>query len=206
MEYLAKTPGQAAYIKALQSQKPIIVATGPAGCGKTRLACEMAIDLLEQRKCQRIILTRPIVAADEDMGYLPGDIDKKMEPWVRPMYDVFEKSFSMTKMERYIEIAPLGYMRGRTFNDTFIIADEMQNSTINQIKMVMTRLGENSKMVISGDLEQSDLVGKPNGLWDLTQRMKEYEGEFEYIERIKMHGEDIVRHPAVEEILKIYKA
>ena len=206
MEYLAKTPGQAAYIKALQSHKPIIVTTGPAGCGKTRLACEMAIDLLEQKKCQRIILTRPIVAADEDMGYLPGDIDKKMEPWVRPMYDVFEKSFSLTKMERYIEIAPLGYMRGRTFNDTFIIADEMQNSTINQIKMVMTRLGENSKMVISGDLEQSDLTGKPNGLWDLTERMKTFEGEFQYIERIKMHGEDIVRHPAVEEILKIYKA
>ena len=206
MEYLAKTPGQAAYIKALQSHKPIIVTTGPAGCGKTRLACEMAIDLLEQKKCQRIILTRPIVAADEDMGYLPGDIDKKMEPWVRPMYDVFEKSFSMSKMERYIEIAPLGYMRGRTFNDTFIIADEMQNSTINQIKMVMTRLGENSKMVISGDLEQSDLTGKPNGLWDLTERMKTFEGEFQYIERIKMHGEDIVRHPAVEEILKIYKA
>jgi phosphate starvation-inducible PhoH-like protein len=166
----------------------------------------MAIDLLEQRKCQRIILTRPIVAADEDMGYLPGDIDKKMEPWVRPMYDVFEKSFSLSKMERYIEIAPLGYMRGRTFNDTFIIADEMQNSTINQIKMVMTRLGENSKMVISGDLEQSDLTGKPNGLWDLAERMKTFEGEFEYIERIKMHSEDIVRHPAVEEILKIYKA
>jgi len=206
MEYLAKTPGQAAYIKALQSQKPIVVTTGPAGCGKTRLACEMAIDLLEQKKCQRIILTRPIVAADEDMGYLPGDIDKKMEPWVRPMYDVFEKSFSLTKMERYIEIAPLGYMRGRTFNDTFIIADEMQNSTINQIKMVMTRLGENSKMVISGDLEQSDLTGKPNGLWDLTERMKTFEGEFQYIERIKMRGEDIVRHPAVEEILKIYKA
>ena len=206
MEYLAKTPGQAAYIKALQSQKPVVVTTGPAGCGKTRLACEMAIDLLEQKKCQRIILTRPIVAADEDMGYLPGDIDKKMEPWVRPMYDVFEKSFSMSKMERYIEIAPLGYMRGRTFNDTFIIADEMQNSTINQIKMVMTRLGENSKMVISGDLEQSDLTGKPNGLWDLTERMKTFEGEFQYIERIKMRGEDIVRHPAVEEILKIYKA
>jgi phosphate starvation-inducible PhoH-like protein len=206
MEYLAKTPGQAAYIKALQSQKPVVVTTGPAGCGKTRLACEMAIDLLEQKKCQRIILTRPIVAADEDMGYLPGDIDKKMEPWVRPMYDVFEKSFSLTKMERYIEIAPLGYMRGRTFNDTFIIADEMQNSTINQIKMVMTRLGENSKMVISGDLEQSDLTGKPNGLWDLTERMKTFEGEFQYIERIKMRGEDIVRHPAVEEILKIYKA
>ena len=204
MEYLARTPGQAAYIKALQSQQPIIVATGPAGCGKTRLACEMAIELLEERKCQRIILTRPIVAADEDMGYLPGDIDKKMEPWVRPMYDVFEKSFSMSKMERYIEIAPLGYMRGRTFNDTFIIADEMQNSTINQIKMVMTRLGENSKMVISGDLEQSDLSEKTNGLWDLTQRMKEYDGEFEYIERVKMRGEDIVRHPAVEEILKIY--
>jgi len=168
------------------------------------LACEMAVDLLEQRKCQRIILTRPIVAADEDMGYLPGDIDKKMEPWVRPMYDVFEKSFSMSKMERYIEIAPLGYMRGRTFNDTFIIADEMQNSTINQIKMVMTRLGENSKMVISGDLEQSDLSEKTNGLWDLSQRMKEYDGEFKYIERVEMHGEDIVRHPAVEEILKIY--
>jgi len=117
---IAKTPGQSLYVKALQSPKPIIVATGPAGCGKTMLACQLALTYLEERRCSRIILTRPIVAADEDMGYLPGDIDKKMEPWVRPMYDIFESRLPQSKIDRIIEIAPLGYMRGRTFTDTFI--------------------------------------------------------------------------------------
>jgi phosphate starvation-inducible PhoH-like protein len=200
---IAKTPGQIAYVKALQSQKPMIVATGPAGCGKTRLACQLALKFLEERKCSRIILTRPIVAADEDMGYLPGDIDKKMEPWVRPMFDIFTDNMTQYKIDRHIEIAPLGYMRGRTFNDTFIIADEMQNSTVNQIKMVLTRLGENSKMVVTGDMEQSDLSMFRNGLLDLTDRMKGK--EFEYIERVEMHADDIVRHPGVEEVLSIYK-
>jgi len=199
---IAKTPGQLKYVEALRSTKPIVVATGPAGCGKTMLACQMALEYLDEKKCNRIILTRPIVGADEDMGYLPGDIDKKMEPWVRPMWDIFEDKLTRHKIERCIEIAPLAYMRGRTFNNTFIIADEMQNTTINQIKMVLTRLGENSKMIITGDLEQSDLSTYSNGLKDLTSRMKGK--EFEYIERISMHTEDIVRHPAVEEVLKIY--
>ncbi|QIG59925.1 hypothetical protein [Dishui Lake phycodnavirus 4] len=200
---IAKTPGQSLYVKALQSPKPIIVATGPAGCGKTMLACQLALTYLEERRCSRIILTRPIVAADEDMGYLPGDIDKKMEPWVRPMYDIFESRLPQSKIDRIIEIAPLGYMRGRTFTDTFIIADEMQNSTVNQIKMMLTRLGENSKMIITGDTEQSDLSNYSNGLLDLINRM---EGRnYEYIERVTMNADDIVRHRAVEEVLSIYK-
>lgn len=200
---IAKTPGQIRYVEALMSPKPIIVATGPAGCGKTMLACHLALNYLDEKKCSKIILTRPIVAADEDMGYLPGDIDKKMEPWVRPMYDVFENRLPQSKIDRIIEIAPLGYMRGRTFTDTFIIADEMQNSTVNQIKMMLTRLGPNSKMIITGDTEQSDLSNYSNGLLDLINRMKD--NEYNYIERVIMNADDIVRHPAVEEVLSIYR-
>ena len=199
---IAKTPGQLLYVKGLQSDKPIVIATGPAGCGKTMLAFHLALQYLEEKRCSKIILTRPIVAADEDMGYLPGDIDKKMDPWIRPMWDIFEDRLTRNKIEKLIEIAPLGYMRGRTFNDTFIIADEMQNSTVNQIKMMLTRIGENSKMVVTGDTEQSDLSLESNGLLDLVTRM---EGkDFEYIERVVMNGDDIVRHPAVREVLDIY--
>jgi len=200
---IAKTPGQLRYVEALSSPKPIVVATGPAGCGKTMLACHLALTYLEERKCSKIILTRPIVAADEDMGYLPGDIDQKMEPWVRPMWDMFENRLPHNKLQRVIEIAPLGYMRGRTFTDTFIIADEMQNSTVNQIKMMLTRLGENSKMIITGDTEQSDLSIYSNGLLDLVNKMEG--SEYEYLDRVSMGSEDIVRHPAVDEVLKIYR-
>ena len=195
-----KTSGQCKYMLALRSPKPIIVATGPAGSGKTMLACQVGMEHIYSAFRGRVVLTRPIVAADEDMGYLPGDMDKKMEPWTKPMFDIFEKYLSHNQMDRCITIEPLGYMRGRTFNNTVIIADEMQNSTPNQMKMLLTRLGENTKLIVTGDLEQSDL-GDENGLSELIYKMSGM--ELEYIEHVEMNDEDIVRHPAVNEVLKV---
>lgn len=196
-----KTPGQCEYLRVIQSAKPIIIATGPAGSGKTMFACQLAAEQLREKQVRKLILTRPIVAADEDMGYLPGEMERKMEPWTRPMMDVFENYLTRNQLEQHVRIEPLGFMRGRTFNDAFIIADEMQNSTPNQMKMLLTRLGDNSKMIVTGDLKQSDL-GPRNGLADLVKRIKDL--ELEYIEHVIMNDEDILRHPAVAEILKLY--
>lgn len=195
-----KTPGQCKYVLALRSHKPIVVATGPAGSGKTMLACQVGMEHIYSAFRGKVVLTRPIVAADEDMGYLPGDMDKKMEPWTKPMFDIFEKYLSHNQMDRCISIEPLGYMRGRTFNNTVIIADEMQNSTPNQMKMLLTRLGENTKLIVTGDLEQSDL-GEDNGLAELIYKLSGM--ELQYIEHVEMNDEDIVRHPAVNEVLKV---
>ena len=196
-----KTPGQCEYLRVIQSPKPIIIATGPAGSGKTMFGCQVAAEKLANKECKRLILTRPIVAADEDMGYLPGEMERKMEPWIRPMMDVFENYLTRNQLEKHVCIEPLGFMRGRTFNDSFIIADEMQNSTPNQMKMLLTRLGDDSKMIVMGDLKQSDL-GPRNGLADLVKRIKGL--DLEYIEHVIMDDEDILRHPAVAEILKLY--
>ena len=195
-----KTPGQCRYMLALRSPKPIVIGTGPAGSGKTMLACQIALEHVSRFQRPKIVLTRPIVTADEDMGYLPGDMDQKMEPWTRPMYDIFEKHLTHNQMDRCISIEPLGYMRGRTFTDTLIIADEMQNSTPNQMKMLLTRIGEGTKLIVTGDLEQSDL-GKDNGLENLIYKMQCQ--ELEYITHVEMGDADIVRHPAVKEILKV---
>jgi|TARA_B110000858_G_scaffold158231_1_gene181316 phosphate starvation-inducible PhoH-like protein len=188
---------------ALRSQKPIIIGTGPAGSGKTMLACQIAIENIHKYSRSRVILTRPIVAADEDMGYLPGDLFQKMEPWTKPMYDIFEKHLTHNQMDRSIVIEPLGYMRGRTFDDTIIIADEMQNSTPNQMKMLLTRVGEGTRLIVTGDMEQSDL-GPENGLTDLIYKMQCV--DLEYMKHIEMEDDDIVRHPAVNEVLKVLKA
>jgi phosphate starvation-inducible protein PhoH and related proteins len=198
-----KTPGQCKYMLALRSQKPIIIGTGPAGSGKTMLACQIAIENIHKYSRSRVVLTRPIVAADEDMGYLPGDLFQKMEPWTKPMYDIFEKHLTHNQMDRSIVIEPLGYMRGRTFDDTIIIADEMQNSTPNQMKMLLTRVGEGTRLIVTGDMEQSDL-GPENGLTDLIYKMQCV--DLEYMKHIEMEDDDIVRHPAVNEVLKVLKA
>ena len=198
-----KTPGQCKYMLALRSQKPIIIGTGPAGSGKTMLACQIAIENIHKYSRSRVILTRPIVAADEDMGYLPGDLFQKMEPWTKPMYDIFEKHLTHNQMDRSIVIEPLGYMRGRTFDDTIIIADEMQNSTPNQMKMLLTRVGQGTRLIVTGDLEQSDL-GPENGLADLIYKMQCI--DLEYMKHIEMEDDDIVRHPAVNEVLKVLNA
>ena len=195
-----KTPGQCKYMLALRSPKPIVIGTGPAGSGKTMLACQVALDHVTKYQRPKIVLTRPIVAADEDMGYLPGDMDQKMEPWTKPMFDIFEQYFSYNQIERFVKIEPLGYMRGRTFSDTLIIADEMQNATPNQMKMLLTRVGEGTKLIVTGDLEQSDL-GPDNGLRDLIYKMQCQ--DLDYITHVEMEDEDIVRHPAVKEVLGI---
>ena len=197
-----KTPGQCKYMLALRSPKPIIIGTGPAGSGKTMLACQIAMEHINKDNRTKVILTRPIVPADEDIGYLPGDMDQKMEPWTKPMFDIFEKYFTYNQMERFIKIEPLGYMRGRTFNNTLVIADEMQNATPNQMKMLLTRVGEGTKLIVAGDLEQSDL-GQENGLADLIYNMQCQ--DLEYIKHVEMGDEDIVRHPAVKEVLSILK-
>jgi phosphate starvation-inducible protein PhoH and related proteins len=195
-----KTPGQCKYMLALRSNKPIVIGTGPAGSGKTMLACQIAMEHILKYPRAKVVLTRPIVAADEDMGYLPGDMDEKMEPWTRPMYDIFEQFMTHNQMDRCIRIEPLGYMRGRTFNQTLIIADEMQNATSNQMKMLLTRIGIETKLVVTGDLEQSDL-GSDNGLENLVYKMQCL--DLDYIEHVEMEDEDIIRHPAVKEVLSI---
>lgn len=195
-----KTAGQCKYMLALRSSKPIIVGTGPAGTGKTMLACQIGMEHIYTSQRGRVVLTRPIVAADEDMGYLPGDMDKKMEPWTKPMFDIFEKYLSHNQMDRCITIEPLGYMRGRTFSNTVIIADEMQNSTPNQMKMLLTRIGDGTKLIVTGDLQQSDL-SEENGLAFLTDKL--YGMELTYIEHVHMDDRDVVRHPAVYEALKV---
>ena len=195
-----KTSGQCKYMLALRSSKPIIIGTGPAGSGKTMLACQIATEHISKHPRARVVLTRPIVAADEDMGYLPGDMDQKMEPWTRPMYDIFEQSMTHNQMDRCISSEPLGYMRGRTFHHTLIIADEMQNSTPNQMKLLLTRIGEGTKIIVTGDLEQSDLEGD-NGLENLVYKMQCT--ELDYIQHVEMGDDDIVRHPAVKEVLGI---
>ena len=195
-----KTPGQCKYMLALRSPKPIVIGTGPAGSGKTLLACQVALEHVSKFQRPNIVLTRPIVTVDEDMGYLPGDMDQKMEPWTKPMYEIFGQFFNRNQMDRFITVEPLGYMRGRTFNNTLIIADEMQNSTPNQMKMLLTRVGEGTKLIVTGDLEQSDL-GPENGLGDLVYKMQCQ--DLEYIRHVEMGDEDIVRHPAVKEVLSI---
>ena len=195
-----KTAGQCKYMIALRSSRPIVIGTGPAGSGKTMLACQIATEHISKHPRTRVVLTRPIVAADEDMGYLPGDMDQKMEPWTRPMYDIFEQSMTHNQMDRCISIEPLGYMRGRTFHHTLIIADEMQNSTPNQMKLLLTRIGEGTKIIVTGDLEQSDLEGD-NGLENLVYKMQCM--ELDYIQHVEMGDDDIVRHPAVKEVLGI---
>lgn len=195
-----KSYGQCKYMLALRSQKPIVIATGPAGTGKTMLACQVAV---ERYRHMNISLTRPIVAADEDMGYLPGDMERKMEPWTKPMYDIFEKHMTPSQIDRYVRIEPLGYMRGRTFTNSLILADEMQNSTPNQMRMLLTRIGEKSKLIITGDLAQSDLP-EENGLQYLIDKLDPF--DLEFVEYVSLDDEDIHRHPAVNEILKVLNA
>lgn len=195
-----KTAGQCRYMLALNSKKPIIIATGPAGTGKTMLACGVALDHLLASFRGRVVLTRPLVSAGDSLGWLPGDKDAKMEPWVRPMMDYFEQTLSRTQIERSLVVEPLAYMRGRTFRNTFIIADEMQNASMSQMQMLLTRVGEGSRLIVTGDLNQSDL-GADNGLALLCDKMDGL--DLKYVERVCMDESDIRRSPAVEEVIRV---
>lgn len=173
---------------------PIVIAHGPAGTGKTMMACQAAA---ASHRHDRVIMTRPAVSVDEQHGFLPGNLNKKMEPWIAPMTDYLHAS----KRQKF-EVCPLAYMRGRTFDFSWIIADEMQNSTPNQMRMVLTRLGQNSKLVITGDTGQHDRGFEQNGLLDLVQRLTE--SPISGIEVVQFTENDIRRHELIKEILRLY--
>lgn len=203
-----KNPSQAKYLHALSNlANKIIIATGPAGTGKTLFATEYGLKQYLSGKYEKIIFTRPAVSVDEDLGYLPGTLEEKMAPWIRPIYDILYRFLTVAEVtymihEKKIEIAPLAYMRGRTFKNTWIIADEMQNSSQNQMKMLLTRLGENSRMVITGDLDQHDRTGEINGLQDFLGKFRGCRSNS--ISSIEFETKDIEREEVVKEILDIY--
>jgi phosphate starvation-inducible PhoH-like protein len=199
--------GQKRYIKAIR-EADIVFGVGPAGTGKTYLAMAMAVAHLVERKVKRIVLTRPAVEAGERLGFLPGDIAEKVNPYLRPLHDALFDMVDYEKASAFIErgtveVAPLAFMRGRTLNDAFIILDEAQNTTTEQMKMFLTRLGYGSKAVITGDVTQVDLPsGRPSGLLEVQKVLKGVEG----IEFVHFSEVDVVRHPLVQEVVRAYDA
>jgi phosphate starvation-inducible PhoH-like protein len=187
---------QKRYLDLLTSRVPVVIGTGPAGTGKTMLACNAASKALATGRVQRLILTRPAVSVDEQHGYLPGTLDEKMEPWTRPLFD------SLYRFIHPIEICPLAYMRGRTFDNAWVIGDEMQNSTPGQMKMLLTRIGEDSKMVVIGDMGQHERGFEQNGLKDLVQRLSD---DLEDIATVNFSEDDVIRNEVIKKILKMYK-
>ncbi len=200
-----KTKGQKEYIEAIRNND-VVFAIGPAGTGKTYLAVAMALDYLRSGKVQRIILTRPAVEAGEKLGFLPGDLMEKVDPYLRPLYDsimdmIHPERFYSYREKGIIEIAPLAYMRGRTLNNSFVILDEAQNTTYHQMKMFLTRLGFNSKAIITGDITQLDIEKEKSGLIECQKILKGIEG----IEFVYLTEEDVVRNPLVKKIIKAYE-
>lgn len=205
-ELLPRNTAQETYVDALM-EKRMVFAVGPAGTGKTMLAVVRAIQALRAREVDRIILTRPAVSVDEKHGFLPGTLNEKMEPWTRPIFDVFEEYYGLIETkamleEGIIEIAPLGFMRGRTFKRAYIIADEMQNATPDQMKMLLTRIGENSSMILTGDLRQHDRGFDRNGLLDFLERLKITPTSNMSV--CKFGREHVERDPLVADVLRIY--
>lgn len=198
-----KSPGQAGLMEAIDN-KNLIMALGPAGTGKTYIAIAKAVEALEAGKVGRIVLSRPAVEAGESIGYLPGDMEDKLAPYLRPLYDALSDRLSVKRMralmaEGAIEIAPVGFMRGRTLNNAFVVIDEAQNCTYMQLKMLLTRLGWNSTMVVTGDPNQSDLLPGISGLADVSARFEAVEN----IAVVRLADRDIVRHPLVAEMLGV---
>jgi phosphate starvation-inducible PhoH-like protein len=197
------------YLELLKNPRKFITfAIGPAGTGKTMLAVQVAIKLFKEGAVSKIIVTRPAVSVDEEHGFLPGTLNQKMEPWTRPIFDVFEEYYHPREIQEMledgvIEISPLAYMRGRTFKNAFIIADEMQNATPSQMKMLLTRLGENSRMVVTGDLNQADRP-RENGLLEFCTLYGQG-GDYRMIAMARFESKDVERHPVVKEVLSIYK-
>jgi phosphate starvation-inducible PhoH-like protein len=214
--YKPRTPNQELYVNYITNPSiPVIIGIGPAGSGKTLLACIHAVSALKQGLVKKIIITRPVVAVEEELGFLPGNLNHKMDPYVRPIFDVLQEFYSKKDIDSMLhggilEISPLAYMRGRTFKNAFVIADEMQNSSPNQMLMLTTRIGEESKLIITGDLKQSDRDIN-NGLADLIQKIKHYNSycnenginqpDIRYVE---MENMDIQRSKIVSKLLEVY--
>ena len=204
---LPRNKNQEQYIlKLLDDTKDIVFGIGPAGTGKTLLAVQVAVKLFKAGKVDKIIVTRPAVSVDEDLGFLPGTLEEKMAPWTRPIFDVLREYFNAREIEGMIqegiiEIAPLAYMRGRTFKHSFILADEMQNATPNQMKMLLTRLGEHSMMAVTGDLNQADRL-KDNGLINFTKLLESTNQSC--LDIVHFEQGDIERHAAVKAVLQVY--
>lgn len=206
VEMIPRNTAQETYVDALLDKR-MVFAVGPAGTGKTLLAVLRAIKALREGEITKIILTRPAVSVDEKHGFLPGDLNAKMEPWTRPIFDVFEEYYGLPETKRMldegtIEIAPLGFMRGRTFKNAYIIADEMQNATPDQTKMLLTRIGEGSSMVITGDLKQHDRGFDKNGLKDFLERLAASNSRSMSV--CVFRREHVERDPLVAEVLGIY--
>jgi len=203
-----RNTNQELYVRKLQDDaKSIILAIGPAGTGKTMLAVQNGIRLFQEGKVDKIIVTRPAVSVDEDLGFLPGTLNEKMAPWTRPIFDVLgeyyqQKDIAKMLEDGTIEISPLAYMRGRTFKNAYIIADECQNTTVNQMKMLLTRLGDNSRMVVTGDLAQADRLND-NGLINFCNLLGGKQG-LKHIDIVQFNAKDIERHNAVKEVLALY--
>lgn len=208
VEILPKNMRQEDYLALLEDQrKHIVFAIGPAGTGKTLLACLLAVKELKAGRIDKIIITRPAVSVDEQHGFLPGTLIDKMAPWTRPIFDVFEQYWSPKYIENMIEenvieVAPLAYMRGRTFENAIILADEMQNATPSQMKMLLTRIGNNSRIFVTGDLAQHDRGYEANGLKDFITKLTSTSSKM--IGLVEFEQRDVERHPAVAEVLKIY--
>ena len=202
----SKTVGQKKYVDAIK-KNTVTIGVGPAGTGKTYLAVALAVSALKEKKVDKIILTRPAVEAGEKLGFLPGDLQEKVNPYLRPLYDGLQEMLGLDSYQKLmekgvIEVAPLAYMRGRTLNNAFIILDEAQNTTREQMKMFLTRLGENSIMVVTGDLTQIDLPeGKKSGLKNAVTVLKDVKD----IAIRFLSEKDVVRHPLVQEIVKAYE-
>ncbi len=199
----ALSPQQQILIDAV-AERSVVVALGPAGTGKTYLAVAKAVDALENGRVSRIVLSRPAVEAGENLGFLPGDVGEKLGPYLRPLYDALTERLGTKRLkallaEGVIEIAPIAYMRGRTLNDCFIVIDEAQNCTYGQIKMLLTRLGWRSTMVLTGDPDQTDLLSGLSGLREIAGRLERVEG----IAVVRMSEADIVRHPLVAGMLSV---
>jgi phosphate starvation-inducible PhoH-like protein len=207
--YKPKSTNQETYVQYLESTDvDIVFGIGPAGTGKTLFACNAAVGRLRAGSIHKIIITRPVVSVEEDIGFLPGNLVTKMDPWTRPIFDILLEFYSQKEIDLMIhggiiEIAPLAYMRGRTFKHAFVIADEMQNSSPNQMLMLMTRIGEGSKMVITGDLKQSDR-SEDNGLRDVLGKLKSV-GGIEGVGYVELDFEDVERSPIVKRVLGLYE-
>lgn len=209
VDLIPKSLNQEKYIVSLlDDETDVVVVSGPAGTGKTYLAMLAAIKALRSGECQKIILTRPAVSVDDEKhGFLPGDLNAKMEPWTRPLLDVLQEYYTVKEIqqmleEQIIEIAPLAFCRGRNFKHSWIVLDESQNATPSQLKMIMTRIGTGSKLVITGDVEQTDRRTAQNGLMDLIDRLTAY--KVPGLSVCKFDVKDVQRHRIIEHVLKLY--